>query len=199
MRPAPAEEGGELSAVRSNIIVIATLAALAMGFTFGLMIPGFDHLDGLRTEAEQEAESLRTDQAQVGDVSSVYASIVDLDEELSDFRQRLPASRRLGSFLSRLSELFMDVGVSDYAIQPRPAMKLSAEALPEPAKRIAGTSILPVQISFDAEFKTVHELLERVEVMSRLVHVETMNLSTRDDGDRVVHVDLVLHTYFQPE
>ena len=61
------------------------------GFIFGLMLPGSQKVKTLRAAIITEQQTVAQQQNDVGDVSEFYQELVDLSEEVSTFRQRLPS------------------------------------------------------------------------------------------------------------
>ena len=184
--------------MRLNIAVIAVVLGLTSAFSFGLLMPGFAKLKEARAEVAVEADKTRTDQQMVGDVSKLFASIVKLDEEMSDFRKRLPADRDFGDFLRDLSNNLLETGVENYAVQPRPAREIEPSKLPPALALTQGTTILPVSISFESSFYKVFEFLAKIEEMPRITHLETISFINDEKSPGDVKVEIMLYTYHHP-
>lgn len=181
-----------------NAAVIAIVLGLTSAFSFGLLMPGFAKLKEARAEIAVEADRVRSDQQEVGDVSKLFASIMQLDEEMRDFRSRLPAERDFGDFLRDLSNNLLQAGVENYAVQPRPAREVDPAKLPPALAQTQGTTILPVSVSFESSFQEVFEFLAKIEEMPRLTHVETISLANDEGSPGDVKVEIMLYTYHHP-
>lgn len=184
--------------MKLNVAVIAVVLGLTSAFSFGLLMPGFAKLKEARAEVAVEAEKTRTEQQQVGDVSKLFASIMELDEQMRDFRSRLPADRDFGDFLRDLSNNLLQAGVENYAVQPRPAREVDPARLPPALAQTQGTTILPVSISFESGFSQVFDFLAKIEAMPRLTHVETISLANNEQSPGDVKVEIMLYTYHHP-
>ncbi len=181
-----------------NIAAIAVVLGLTAAFSLGLLVPGLEKLKEARAEVAVEAQKVKADQQKVGDVSKLFASIMELDEQMQDFRNRLPADRDFGEFLRDLSNSLLETGVQNYAVQPRPPRDVDPTRLPPALVQTQGTTILPVSISFDSGFHAVFEFLTRIEEMPRLTHVETISLVNDERNPGNVKVEIMLHTYHHP-
>lgn len=142
-----------MSTAKMNLAVLVTVLALTAGFVFGLLVPGIGQLKSKRAEIDYALAEVSSDQMRVGDIGDVYRQIVELDREMSDYREKLPSDRRFGEFLSNLSDSLKEVRIDDYVVQPRNARRLEADSLPRELKLTAGTTILAVNIKFNTDFE----------------------------------------------
>ena len=188
-----------MSILKLNLIVIAVVMVLTVGFVFVLLIPGLEDLRQRRKVLDQEIVRVQGKQQMVGNVSDLYASILEMDEEMSDFRKRLPAERRFGDFVNDVCENLMDRGINDYFPQQRPAKHLDGTRLPGFLKAARNTVILPVSLSFETDFNTLFEFLEGIDLLPRLSHVESMQVVNAETQPGRISVEMVLHTYNNPD
>lgn len=188
-----------MSIVRLNLIVIGAVVAVTSSFACGLLIPGMGALAQARADLSRKIATVRADQEKVGSVSDLYASIMDMDEQMWDFRKRLPAERQFGEFLNELSENLRKSGIDDYLVQPRPGRPLDGTKLPASMKLAKGTIILPVSVSFRGSFEALFDFLKKMESLSRLSHVANLKMVNDENGPGRVGVEVVFHTYHQPE
>ncbi|MBN2560683.1 MAG: type 4a pilus biogenesis protein PilO [Phycisphaerae bacterium] len=185
--------------LKMNLIVVTIVVALTAGFVFGLLIPGSRDIEKVRGEVAEEVAAVRADQQRVGNVSELYASIMEMDERMRDFRKRLPADRQFGEFLNDLSENLKKSDINDYVVQPRRALRLDETRLPETLQLAKGTIILPVRLSFETSFTKLFEFLKNVEALPRLFHVEDVKVVNDEVQPGEVRVEILLHTYHYPE
>lgn len=188
-----------MNTFRVNLIVVGLVLVSTAAFAWGLLIPGEKELSHRYERIDVELDQVARLQHEVGSVSDLYASILALDQEVSGFRRRLPADRKLGEFLSDLSRCLESSGIADYSIQPKPAIELDAERLPEEFKLAKGTTILPVHLTFDCSFATVFQFLDCVESLQRVSHLEAMNIENHESTPGQLSVKLELHAYHHPE
>ncbi len=188
-----------MSLLKINLAVLLTVLASTTAFAFGLLLPGLDELHHKERQIESALVKVRAVQSAVGDVSELYSSILDLNEEMCNFRKKLPAEREFGEFLNALAQCLEESGIGDYNVQPRQAETLSAAALPERLMRAAGTTILPVSVSFEARFGDVFDFLGCIESLDRIVHLHSVELANSAENPGWIRADLVLQTYHRPE
>lgn len=188
-----------MSLFRINLIVLVTVLVSTAAFAWGLLLPGLDELRARQRNIELELKRVEQGQKAVGNVSDLYSSIVSLNKEMSNFRKRLPAERKFGEFLNDLSLCLERSKIKDYNIQPKQAREVISEKLPESLKLAAGTTVLPVSVSFEASFSGVFDFLAQVESLERLAHVESMDMVNNERRPGRVKTEIVLHTYHRPD
>lgn len=184
-----------MSMLKLNLVAVLAVCGLTAAFGLGLVRPGLGELAASQNQVADEQAKVQQAQNELGSVSNLYASIMQLDEAVRDFRSRLPAERRLGEFLSDLSASLEKHRVADYMVQPKPVLKVEDSRLPLSLKLVSGASILPVNVSFRGTFTQVFEFLSDVEGLPRLVHVESVKLTNDEEYPGKVGVDITLHTY----
>ncbi len=187
-----------MSKLKLNLIAVGVVVLLTAGFAFGFVVPGVRKLRGQRDRVAAEAAQVRADQRQLGNVSELYESIVELDKTMGDFRARLPEQRSFGDFLNSVSDNLKQAHVEGFSVHPKPAVELDESRLPPPLAIAKGTILLPVRISFDGTLAQVVDFQRRMEALPRLSHVESMKLTNDEDRPGVVRVDLLLITYCRP-
>ncbi|MFH1417116.1 MAG: type 4a pilus biogenesis protein PilO [Planctomycetota bacterium] len=185
-----------MNMLKLNVIAVLLVVLLTAGFGFGLLVPGAKELRACQSGVVAKAEEVSSRQQIVGDVSVLYASILAMDEEMRDFQKRLPSERQLGEFLRDVSDNLQSSGVTNYIVQPRPALQVDAEKLPASLKEAAGTTILPVRVSFKSDFGRLFEFVGKMEALPRLSHVEELSLVNDEQNPGTVQVEMMLHTYY---
>lgn len=181
-----------------NLIVICVVAGLTGLFVGALLLPGTKELNLRLDEAAQKMQEVRAAQEEVGDVGELYATIVELDKRMADYRQHLPMERQFGEFLRSLSENLRTAGIDQNVVQQRAEQRLDETKLPASLKPALGTGILPVQISFESSFSQLFDFLKSVESLPRLSHVESLQLTNDEHSPGRVRAEIVLHTYYHP-
>lgn len=188
-----------MNATRMNIAVVAIVAVLATAFGLGALRPGLTQLKAQRQKLDAEALKVREEQSSIGDISELYASIVDLDQQMEDFRHRLPMDREFGEFLNALAENIKKSGIEDYIVEPRSPRTIDETKLPEDLFIVKGTTVLPVRVAFDCSFGPALEFLNQMEELKRLTHVESLRMVNQADQPGKVSVEIILHTYCNPQ
>ncbi len=179
-----------------NLIAVLLVVLVTAGFAFGLLVPGVKELQAFQAGVVSKANDVSLRQEIVGDVSDLYASILAMDEEMRDFREHLPSERLLGEFLRDVSNNLQSSSVTNYVVQPRPALQVEADTLPAFLKQAAGTTILPVRVSFTSDFGQFFEFVRKTEALPRLSHVEELTLVNEEQNPGTVQVEMMLHTYY---
>ena len=187
-----------MSTMKLNLIIVGVVVTLTAGFAAGLLIPGVRDLDQARQEVADKLAVVQTEQQQVGNVSELYSSILQMDVQLTDFRKRLPEDRQFGEFLNDLSENLKRNQIDEYIVQPRPARPLDETKLPADRKLAKDTVILPVSVAFETSFTKLFEFLKSMEAMPRLYHVESLKVVNDEQRPGTVKVELGLQTYHRP-
>jgi Tfp pilus assembly protein PilO len=188
-----------MSTLKINLLVMAVALVLSAGFVFGLLVPGLTELKQCHAEIATLQSDVRKDQKKLGDVSRLYASILEMDDEMRDFRAQLPVERRFGQFLNDLSENLEACSISNYVVQPKPARKVEGEDLPDEFKLAEGTRILEVSISFSGGFDQLFNFLDGISSLPRLSHVESMKVVNDEKHPGRVDVEMIVHAYHQPD
>ena len=145
------------------------------------------------------ADQVEEEQRRIGSASETYSAILELERALRGFRERVPAERRFGEFLSTLSECLKSAGVDDYVVKPRPARRIDADRLPADLEQIRGATILPVHVAFGGRLAKCFEFVRQVESLTRTAVVESMTLRADQAESPELLMDVVIHTYFKPE
>jgi len=187
-----------MSTRKLNLIVLICGVVLTAGFVFGLLAPGIRESRRRQVSLHEKLREVAAEQQQVGNVSELYASIVELDEKLRGHRRRLPTERQFGAFLSSLSDTLKSVGVDQYVVQPRPEQQLDEARLPDRLKILRGIMILPVRVSFEGTFSQVFDFLKAVEELPRLSQLESMKLVNDQTGAGRLRAEILLHSYHRP-
>lgn len=188
-----------MSQLKLNLVVAGTVVALTAGFVFAMMIPGLKEVDEKRVAIDKESAQVKAEQQQVGDIGEVYAAIMSLNHQTSDFHARLPNEQRIGEFLRDVSDQLQKQGVEDYTVQPFDPVRLQSEILPDSMKILAGTTVLPVGITFQCDFRQLFDFLAAMEALPRLSHVESIKISLNNNQAGRIRVELVFQTYSKPD
>lgn len=188
-----------MNAARMNLGVVGIVVVLTGGFAFGVLMPGMRELKSRHVAIGAEAEKVRAAQQSIGNLGGLYASIVELDRQMKDFRERLPADRQFGEFLNALAENMKLSGIDDYVVEPKPPREIDESRLPEELRIVRGTTVLPVRVTFDGGFAPVMEFVRLMEQLPRLSQVESMKVVNIEDRPGKLRVELLLHTFCRPE
>ena len=184
-----------MNMLKLNIAVVALVIALTLGFVLGFVKPGLSEIKACQAQITEKQAKVGAEQNQLGNVGDLYASIVQLDEEMRGFRVRLPEERRFGEFLNDISERLKKCKIDDYVVQPRSALRVDETKLPPTKKLPLGTIILPVSISFRGSFQQLFDFLDGVELLPRLSRVESIKVVNDQQHPGEIAVELTLHTY----
>jgi Tfp pilus assembly protein PilO len=184
-----------MTPMKMNVLTIAVVLVASLGFAAGVLVPGLRDLDRKHIEIATEQQTLKERQNEVGDVSAVYQDLMALSEEVSDFRQRLPNERQSGEFMDDLTKALMSCDIQGYFAQPEPGLRISPDRLPEHLKLAAETEILPVKVTFEAEFRDAFKFIDKLESMPRLVYIEQVDMKTPSDDVGRLSVSMIVHAY----
>lgn len=188
-----------MSVLKLNLIVITVVVAMTGAFVFSLLKPGLGMLEQRRADLVHEIAMAEAAQRALGSVGNLYASLMEMDEKVADFRKRLPAKRKFGEFLNGISENLKQSRIYGYSVQPKPALHLDESRLEASMPLAKGAIVLPVNISFEGRFTKLFGFLERMAAMSRLSHVASISLENDESQPGRVSVEMTLHTYYQPD
>lgn len=178
-----------------NIIVVSIVLVAALGFGFGLVLPGFKDLKAQQNEIDRELDIVQREQQNVGNISDLYASIVSLDEKQSQFKERLPNDRRFSEFLNTVSECLKKNDIVEPRVQPKDEIKLDPTKLPPSLQLARETAILPVSVEFESSFAGVFGFLNDIESLRRIAHIESIDLANDENRPGRIKVTMQLHTY----
>jgi Tfp pilus assembly protein PilO len=187
-----------MNRMKLNALAFGIVIVLTAGFMFGFAMPGTRKLREHRTRIDSETAQIKAEQERLGNVGELYASIVELDAAMSRFRERLPQQQNFGEFLNSVSENLKASGVEDFAVQPKPPVALESAKLPPPLAIAAGTTILPVRITFDGPLTQLVEFQRRMEELPRLSQIESMTLANDEANPGHVRIEMVLLTFCLP-
>lgn len=182
-----------------NIIVVAVVLTATAAFVMGLLVPGTKALDAQHDRIAAEVRSVAEMQRQLGSLGDLYARVLDMNERLADFTRRLPAENKIAEFANEVAMHLDEAGIVGYSVQPRRAMRIAADTLPESLQLAAHVRILPLSIAFESDFAQAFAFLERLETLERLTHVEVFDIVNSEERPGRLSVKMVLHTYQNPE
>ena len=187
-----------MTARKLNVLSIVFVLGLTAVFVWGFALPGVRNLHELQDKATTELQVVEQERRELGDVSRLYASILELNEEVSSFEKRLPTDRMLGDFLSELSHCIASANIDDFAIQPKQELRLDEARLPAELTPAAGTIVLPVNVSFEGSFVEVCNLLDGIEKLDRLAHIEHVDIVNSEERPGHAMAAVVVHAYHRP-
>jgi len=182
-----------------NLIVVGGVVGLTGLFAAALFLPRTKQLKHLREDLSQRSQAVRAEQEQIGNVSEIYAAILEMDRRKEDDRRKLPLERQFGDFLKALSDRLGQAGIEQNVVKQKPEYRLDDAKLPAELKRAKGTGILPVRVSFDSTPGQLFEFIKSVESMPRLSHVGSLEVANDETNPGRVHADITLHTFYHPD
>jgi Tfp pilus assembly protein PilO len=184
-----------MSVVKLNVIVIGIVLGISAIFSLCFMLPGTKTLAAKEKEIGGEIEQVKNKQAELGNVGELYTSIQEMDQQMQDFREKLPPDKAFGEFLRDVSENLKKEGIDDFVVQPQPPLRIDETQLPptfEPAK---GTVVLPVELQFETSFEKVFSFLSHMDALTRISNVESLSLINNESKPGQVRVEMMLQTY----
>jgi Tfp pilus assembly protein PilO len=181
-----------------NVIVAGAAVGATAVFVGALAIPGSKKLSAQRAAVKEQLAAVQQEQQCLGNVSEVYASLVEMNRKNRDFADKLPVERQFGEYLQSLSDTMNRFGILEGSVQQKAELKIDDAALPTHQILIKGTGILPVEVAFDSTFNQLFDFLKGVEALPRLSHVESLKIINDEQNPGQIHADLVLHTYYRP-
>jgi Tfp pilus assembly protein PilO len=182
-----------------NLVVVGVVLALTAGFAFGLLLPGWKKLNVVQHDLALKLAAVEADQQKTGNVSDLYASILRINEQMSDFRKRLPQDRQFGDFLNELSEHLKGTDIQQYNVQPKAARPVDEAKLPKDLQLAKGVVVLPVSLSFETDFLRLFDFLKNLHTLGRVFHVESLSATGTETRPGEVRVEMVLQTYHRPD
>jgi hypothetical protein len=82
-----------VTSTKLNLTAIGAVLVLAATFALGFLRPGLLQLSQTQERVVQELDAVRDKQQTLGDVSRLYAGIVEQDLRVRDIHEQLPACR----------------------------------------------------------------------------------------------------------
>src|SRR5262245_50370743 len=161
-----------MSPVKLNVIIISVVLGICAIFSFCFMLPGTKSLSAKEKEVSGEIEQVRNKQIELGNVSELYSSIQEMDQQMKDFREKLPPDKAFGEFLRDVSENLKKEGIDDFVVQPRQPLRIDETHLPPAFDAVKGTVILPVGLQFETSFEKVFSFLASMDELTRISNVE---------------------------
>lgn len=174
------------------VIVIAVTAA---AFAAGMLFPGLRELETRRAAIAAELDQAQQAQAEVSDMSAMYAGIIKLKEREYQLWNQIPVEPRFSEFLNQLSQELKATGINEYDVQRPPARELDPTRLPESLRLAAHIVVLPVALKFECDANQMQRLLDRIEGVERLVHVDDLKIQNDEKSPGRLSVELVLQVY----
>jgi Tfp pilus assembly protein PilO len=182
-----------------NLIVVGGVVFLTGLFVAALFMPRTNHLKQVREEASRRSQAVRAEQEKIGNVSEIYAAILEMDRRREDNRCKLPVQRQFGEFLKALSDRLVLAGIEENVVRQKPEFRLDDDRLPPELKRARGAGLLPVHVAFDSAPNQFFDFLKSIESLPRLSHVETLVVANDETNPGRVHAEITLHTFYHPE
>jgi Tfp pilus assembly protein PilO len=187
-----------MSVLRLNAMVIGVVLALTGGFVIGLLLPGNRKLSARQAEVNSVLQDVKGKQEELGNVGDLYGSIQALDQQMKDYRQKIPADKAFGEFLRDVSGNLKKQGIEDFVVQPRAPLSIDSTNLPHVYQPAAGTVILPVSLQFESSMDKLFGFLASMDELKRISNVESMNLVNDESKPGHIVVEMMLHTYQHP-
>ena len=168
-----------------TVLVMFGLLALFIGC---VLVPyGFRDAQ-LRERVEAARQSLGIGEVDNAGLARLYSEVQNLRARQEGYGQYVPAEAELSLVLQDLSKLINQSGVTgqDF-ITSKPAY-------------YADYNILPVKIQFNAPFATAFGLVKRIEVLSRVVRIDRLDIEATPKYPRQpLTVRLELSAFFAAE
>lgn len=166
-------------------IVTGLLASAALALFWWLvaapsearMLQLREEVRGLSTEIIQRDQMGRT-------ACTTEVKLQDRRPQLASMAARIPGEVRLGGFLEQLADAseHADLRFVDVA----PQTPYSAQ----------GLGILPIRVTFESTFSSLHRFLRRIESLERVVHLSAVETSRVDEESSVLSTELTLQVFF---
>lgn len=184
-----------MTTTKLNLAAIGAVLVLAATFALGFLRPGLRRLASTQDLVVEKLSAVRDKQQSLGDVSQLYASIVEQDLQMHDIHAQLPARRRFGEFLRDLSNYLEENGIADFLVEPQLPQPIDDQNVPTSLRFVSGTHVLPVQLSFDCSAEQLVAFLDAVESLSRLSQVDKLLVKNHDSDPGRVSVELTITAY----
>ena len=187
-----------MSAMRMNLVVIGVVLALSGTFALALMLPGTKKMSAKQAEVSDALKEVQNKQAELGNVSELYASIQAMDQQTKDYREKLPEDKAFGEFLRAVSANLKKEGIEDFVVQPHEPMSIDDTRLSPSYLSAKGTIVLPVSLQFETDLGKLFGFLSQMDKLTRLSTVENMTLLNNENKPGHVAVEMMVHTYQHP-
>lgn len=188
-----------MTSTKLNLTAIGAVLVLAATFALGFLRPGLLQLSQTQERVVQELDAVRDKQQTLGDVSRLYAGIVEQDLRVRDIHEQLPARRRFGEFLRDLSTHLEENGIADFLVEPRLPLAVDESKVPPTLEFVAGTHVLSVHLAFDCSIEQLVAFLDSVESLPRLSQVDHLQIRNHDADPGRVSVELTVIAYQNSE
>lgn len=186
-----------MNAKKLNMTFIAIIVGVSVAFGALMMCPGLRELESRREAIGAELDKTKAIQATVTDMSALYAEILRVRGRELALWEQVPAEPRFSEFLNGLSRCLASSGITKYDVQPQLAKEIDATKLPESLNLIGQIAVQPVELRFEAEFMQVFGLLGELEGLSRLIHVDRLQMTCDEKNRDTLQVELVLQAYYR--
>lgn len=184
-----------MTSARLNLIIIGVVIGLSAIFGFCFMLPGTKTLAAKEREVGCELDQVKNKQTELGNVGELYSSIQEMDQQMKDFREKLPPDKAFGEFLRDVSENLKKEGIDDFVVQPKPPLRIDETHLPPSFEPVKGTVVLPVGLQFETSFEKVFSFLMSMDDLTRISNVESLSLINDESRPGRVHVEMMLRTF----
>ena len=164
----------------AGILAVATLVVMVV-FT----LPEEGRLSRLRSSAAVLQSELMDRSARLRSSEGGYDETETVRRRLMSFGEAIPNALNMGDFLAEIHGLAEATGLYDHRIVPQAVVDGE------------DVSWMPLDMNFKGGFEAVYAFLRNIEAQPRVVRVQRMELTTKEQSSTELEASLTLHIYFR--
>jgi len=169
--------------------------AMAMGLVLCIILfyalgirPATARLTAVVTREATQKSELQSSQMRAATLPQAEQEVEQLRRGVEEFDKKLPQDQDLPQLIGDVTQMSRRAQLTKLAWRPEPMMK-----------RNDHFNEVPVEFTFQGDFRDVVSFLSQVENMKRVTRLRKLDVQSKDTLDGQVDVQLTMNIYFSEE
>lgn len=171
--------------VREQVVTAVMASAALAVFGYVVVAPQQQELQSLLTQERRLTAELASAEYDRDRSASLHERIRAGEREYRRIAEQVPADPDLGGLLEQLASAARTAGIRRESVRPGRT------------QQVVGIGVVPVEMSFEADFEALFRFVEALETMPRFVRVRAIDVSRMTPTSSTLQASLTLEAYFQ--
>ena len=181
---------------KKKLIPAVVIALSFIIFIFFIYIPQHSKVNRLKQEARSMQEQIDLSKAMLGDLSRLANVLAQMQQELSAFENRIPATKHMSSILSEVPKLANAYSVEVISIDPdNPKQAIGKDKKPI---TLDGAPLMGIEVDLQlkATYKALAEYLNQIqESIKILATIDEIIIRKDEDEAPLLDINLIVTVY----
>ncbi|MFC1806989.1 type 4a pilus biogenesis protein PilO [Candidatus Omnitrophota bacterium] len=185
---------------KKSILRAVIPAILSVLFFIFFFIPKHSEISNLKKDIRDMESQIKETQDSLGDIGQIKDLLVDMQQELQLFKNRLPDRREVASVLSELSNLAKKHSVDVLSVQseePKQVLDSNREPI---SLEGAPIKYMQVKLKLKSSYIALAEYIKDIQgSLNILATIDELDLNKNEKIAPKLGVDLMMHVYIIDE